>query len=84
MHKTRDEFWKVMLGRPIILLGSAKNIKKFSAKKGDEFFIPKNTAHQALAPKGKVLLMAISYGRFNPRDKVRIDDKYGRHRESLS
>lgn len=81
-HKTRDEFWKVLQGNPIIFLGPSENVKKIDASVGDEFYIPKNIAHQAEAPSGKVLLLAISYGHFNPKDKVRIDDKYGRQKTS--
>ena len=78
MHKTRDEFWKVLSGHPKIYLGHPGNIESIKASVGDEFFIPKNTAHQAEATNGKVLLLAISYGYFYPDDKIRIEDKQGR------
>lgn len=73
-HKTRDEFWKVMDGRFEIILGK----QKFVAKKGDEIFIPKKTIHGAKSLRGEGLLLAISYGHFDPKDKERISDKYGR------
>jgi mannose-6-phosphate isomerase len=81
MHATRDEYWKVLAGSPTIQLGPPDDIQSYSSKKGDEFFIPKNTAHQASALKGKVLLLAVSYGKFNLDDKVRIHDEYGRHKK---
>jgi mannose-6-phosphate isomerase-like protein (cupin superfamily) len=76
-HATRDEFWKVLKGEFEIIW----NDKVIIVKEGDEIFIPKHTIHGAKSLKDEGLLLAISYGYFDPKDKDRIDDKYGRHKD---
>ncbi|MDP7116450.1 MAG: cupin domain-containing protein [Candidatus Woesearchaeota archaeon] len=73
-HKTRDEFWKIIDGSAEVELDDAK----IEAQKDDEFFIPKGMSHRASALNGHVTILAISYGHFDPDDKERVDDKYGR------
>lgn len=73
-HATRDEFWKVLRGRFEIIL----NEETFEAGEDDEIFIPKHTIHGAKSIQGEGLILAISYGHFDPDDKERVDDKYGR------
>jgi len=79
IHRTRDEFWRILKGNPKIIIGSPGKMKTIDASEGDEFYIPKNSTHQADASKNEVILLAISYGKFDPKDKHRMDDKYGRH-----
>ena len=76
-HATRDEFWKVMKGEFTMIL----NEETFIAQEGDEVFIPKHTVHGAKSLKGEGVLLAISYGYFDPTDKERVDDKYRRHKK---
>ena len=73
-HKTRDEFWKIIEGNATVELNDAV----IEAQKEDEFFIPKGMSHRATAVKENVTILAISYGHFDPKDKERVDDKYGR------
>ena len=77
-HATRDEFWKVMEGEIEIIW----NDETLTVKKGEEIFIPKHTVHGAKSLKGEGLLLAISYGLFDKDDKERIEDKYGRHKDT--
>ncbi len=73
-HKKRKEFWRVIEGNCIVWLGG----KKIRAKPGDEFFISAGKLHriEALSKTAKVL--EISFGKFDPKDIVRVEDDYGR------
>ncbi len=73
-HKKRSEFWKILEGSCKIKKGN-KNIK---AKKGDEFYFPKKTIHSIQAYSKKVKILEISFGKFEEKDIVRLEDKYGR------
>ncbi len=73
-HATRDEYWKVMRGVFEIIWGD----EVFTVQEDDEVFIPKHTVHGARSLEGEGLLLAVSYGYFDPDDKIRIEDKYGR------
>ena len=52
--------------------------KTFEAKKGDEFFIDKKTNHRIEALGKDVHILEISFGKFDEKDIVRIEDDYGR------
>ena len=73
-HKNREEFWRVLEGDPTITIGE----KKYHAKKGDEFFIPKSTNHRIKANESNVTILEISLGTFDENDIVRIEDIYNR------
>lgn len=73
-HHKRDEFWKVISGKPKITKGD----KIIDAKEGDEFFIPKGTKHRIKAEKEPVKVLEISFGEFEEKDEVRLEDTYGR------
>lgn len=73
-HKQRDEFWRVLSGRPEVTVGK----KTTRAKEGDEFFIPRETRHQIKAGKKKAEMLEVSFGKFKEEDIIRIKDKYGR------
>ena len=73
-HNRRTEFWRVLLGRPILTIGG----KKINAKPGDEFIIAKKELHRIEAKIDAVQLLEISYGDFDENDIVRLEDKYGR------
>jgi len=73
-HRHRDEFWKIIQGRPKIWLGN----KIIEAKKNDEFFIPRKIKHKAKAGVRPVQILEISFGKFDENDEVRIEDKYKR------
>tara|TARA_Y100000310_G_scaffold144610_1_gene143865 strand:+ start:8573 stop:8923 length:351 start_codon:yes stop_codon:yes gene_type:complete len=73
-HHRRSEFWRVLDGRLIVTIGKRKR----RVKKGDEVFIPKKTLHTATALTRNAKVLEISYGEFDEKDIVRVQDKYGR------
>ena len=74
LHHNREEFWKILSGRPTIQIGK----KKFKAKKGDEFFIEKETQHKIFSNDKITEILEISFGEFDENDEIRIEDKYNR------
>jgi len=73
-HNHRDEFWRVISGKPIIVLGE----ETIPAKEGDEFFIPRGTKHRIKTEEHPGSLLEISFGNFDENDIVRLEDKYNR------
>ena len=73
-HNNREEFWRFLDGPAKITLGK----KTFKAKKGDEFFIDKKINHRIEALDKDVHVLEISFGKFDEKDIVRIDDDFGR------
>lgn len=76
-HKSRDEFWKVISGRPKIIIGQ----DEFEAHEGDEFNIPAMTKHRIIADYNDVVILEIATGDFDEDDIVRLEDKYDRNTE---
>jgi len=72
-HKYRREMWyfltpgKVQIGE-----------RKFNVKKEEIVNIPKNTPHRIFADKNNVEFLEISLGKFDEKDEIRLEDKYGR------
>lgn len=52
--------------------------KQTLVKKGDEFFIPKETVHQIKTADASLSSLEIAYGNFDENDIVRLKDKYNR------
>jgi len=73
-HKNRSEFWKV-LDNPVKVTIRKKT---FTAKKGDEIFIPKKTKHRLQGLSNEARVLEISFGNFDEKDIVRIEDDFGR------
>ena len=73
-HTKREEFWKILVGHPQIIVGE----ETFEAKEGEEFTIKANVNHRISAPKDNVVILEISEGQFDEDDIVRIEDKYNR------
>lgn len=73
-HHHRDEFWKVIEGEGTIIIGEESK----TGRKGDEFFIPKETNHQIKTGNSSVTILEISFGDFDENDIVRLKDKYNR------
>jgi mannose-1-phosphate guanylyltransferase/mannose-6-phosphate isomerase len=72
-HKKREENW-YFITPGIIQLG--KNIKKI--KEGEIVKIKKNIPHRILAGVNSVKVLEISFGNFNEKDEIRLEDKYKR------
>ena len=72
-HKKRKEFWHIISGLGIITLGN----KKRKVKAGDEFMVLSRSKHR-LEAKQEIKFLEISFGTFDEKDIVRLEDKYGR------
>lgn len=73
-HYHRDEFWRVIEGTGMITIGQ----ENLLVKKGDEFFIPRETKHQIKTTNSSLSILEISFGDFDENDIVRLEDKYNR------
>src|SRR3989344_945604 len=73
-HRQRDEFWRVLVGDPDIVIGE----KTMRTKPGDEFEIAREVEHRIQAPVNNVEVLEISRGEFDEADVERIEDKHGR------
>ena len=73
-HNHRDEFWKIIEGGGQIILGE----ELIDVKIGDEFFIPKKTNHRIITNNNSLKVLEVSFGEFDEKDIVRLEDKYNR------
>lgn len=73
-HKLRDEFWKVLQGEPIFVIGEQTIV----AKPNEEFFVPKETNHRIAAQEETVKVLELAFGQYDENDIVRLEDKYHR------
>lgn len=73
-HAHRDEFCRVINGSGIVRVGE----KETEVREGDSFFIPRLTAHHALAGSAGLAFLEISFGDFSEDDEKRLEDKYDR------
>lgn len=73
-HNERTEFWKILSGNPEITIGDAL----IHGKPGDEFEIPPKTNHRIYSSDTGTEILEISFGNFDEKDIVRLEDKYGR------
>jgi len=73
-HKKRSEFWRV-ISPCRVWIGR----RKIRAGVGQEFLIKAGQVHrlEGLSKKGSVL--EISFGKFEDKDIVRVEDDYGRN-----
>ncbi len=72
-HKKRKEQW-YFLTDGWVQLGT----KKKKIKKGEIVTIRKMQAHRIFAKKSEVKVLEISYGTFDQKDEIRLEDVYGR------
>ena len=72
-HKNREEQWYFFTDAIIQLKD-----KKIKIKKDELIKIPKKTPHRIIAGKKKIKVLEISIGKFDEKDEIRIEDKYGR------
>jgi len=75
-HSKRSEFWKVVMGKIEVVLNSAKII----LKKGETITIPVGAIHRITGIEDSIVL-EISFGEFNEKDIVRLDDDFGRSKK---
>jgi len=72
-HKKRKELW-YFLTNGNVQIGK----KKKKIKKGKIVSIKRNQAHRIMAGSMEVKVLEISYGKFEQKDEIRLEDKYGR------
>ena len=73
-HQKRDEFMKVVQGKARVTVGE----EIMEAEENEEFFIPRMTKHRIKAEAKPVKILEISFGEFDEKDEVRLEDKYNR------
>ena len=73
-HHERDEYWRVLGGNGTVQIVN----EKFETKLGEEYFIPRETKHRFTGGTEPLVLLEITYGKFDENDIVRLEDKYGR------
>lgn len=73
-HFNREEFWKILKGKGKVFLSD----KWLDAKEGDEFFIEKKIKHRIKAEDELLQFLEISFGIFDEKDEVRLEDDYNR------
>jgi mannose-6-phosphate isomerase-like protein (cupin superfamily) len=73
-HEHRGEFWHIIEGKGRATIGSETR----EVKAGDEIEIPEGTLHRLEAVGGPCLFLEISFGTFDEKDIIRVEDKYGR------
>lgn len=72
-HRKRKEMW-YFLTDGYIQIG----LQKRKVRKGEIIWIKKKQAHRIFSKNKKVELLEISFGKFDQKDIVRMEDKYGR------
>ena len=72
-HKKRKEVWHFLTDGYVQIGTKIKRIKK-----GETIIIKKMQAHRIFAKKKKVEVLEVSYGTFDEKDEIRLEDKYGR------
>jgi len=73
-HNKREEFWRILEGNCKVTIGN--KVKK--GKPGDEFKIGKKIKHRIQALSKTVKVLEISFGKFDEKDIVRLEDDFGR------
>jgi mannose-6-phosphate isomerase-like protein (cupin superfamily) len=73
-HERRDEFWRIISGSGIVTVDE----EQLDAQPGDEFWVPRGSAHRAHASGTDLVILEISFGHFDENDIVRLKDDYGR------
>lgn len=72
-HKHRSERWIALDSGLTAQIGN----KKIKLKLGQIVNIPKNTKHRVSSTK-KARFLEVSFGKFDEKDEIRLEDKYGR------
>ena len=74
-HEFRSETWIIAEGCGFIIIGN----RRFKAKKGDVFTIPKQEKHRAETEDSSLMIVELQLGSYLGEDDIkRIEDIYGR------
>lgn len=77
-HKLRNEVWFLLSGNLDCQIGD----KLVRMKKGIPYLISKGIRHRLSASQNGGKIIEISFGKFEEKDIVRIEDDYGRVEEA--
>ncbi len=72
-HKHRQENW-YFLDNARVQVGD----KKFNVKAGDFISVKKRQKHRVISKSNIARFIEISFGKFDEKDEVRYEDRYGR------
>jgi len=72
-HKKRKEMWYFLTDGYVQIGTKTKKVKE-----GESVIIQKMQAHRIFAKKKEVKVLEVSYGTFDEKDEIRLEDKYGR------
>ena len=72
-HKQRRELW-YFLTYGYVQIGA----KEKKVEKGEVVKINKGVAHRIFAKEKEVQVLEISFGKFDERDEIRLEDEYAR------
>jgi mannose-6-phosphate isomerase len=78
-HQKRDELWRALSGSGEIVLNDAR----YPFLTDDMAWIPRLTRHRILTTHSPLTILEISFGTFDERDIVRIEDAYERDSATL-
>ena len=73
-HNHRKEFWKIIEGEAIFEIDG----NKIEVKNGDEYNIENKMIHRLVGKDKPAKILEISFGEFDEKDIVRLEDDYGR------
>ncbi len=73
-HEHRGEFWHILSGSGEITVDT----ETYEAHAGDNFFVPKQTKHRVQAAQNDIVFLEITFGDFDEKDIIRLEDNYGR------
>ena len=73
-HNDRDEYWYIISGDGNAVVGDA-NVK---LKPGADCFVPRKTNHRILCGTETLTILELAFGKFDEKDIVRLNDRYGR------
>ena len=72
-HKNRDELW-YFLTAGLVQLGE----ERIAVEPGQKVEIKRGVQHRIIAEENNVVVLEVSFGEFDEKDEVRLEDKYGR------
>jgi mannose-6-phosphate isomerase len=73
-HTGRAELWIALDDGAIVQVGD----EIFTARAGDEFWIPPNTKHRLSSPGGRIRVLEVGFGNWKQEDITRYEDDYAR------
>ena len=73
-HAKREEYWVVISGDGEAEVGG----ERIPLRAGASCFVPKEARHRVTSGAGGLTFVELSFGEFDEKDIVRLEDRYGR------